>query len=202
MTPITAHLVYALMWAGFGAGHSLLARESVKRHLRRWLGAWMRLVYNAIAVLHVGAVLAVGWKLFDGGHALDLPGWTGPTLSLLHLAGWMLLAAALAGYDLGRLAGTRQIRAHLRGFEEPEDEALRTDGLHRLIRHPAYAAGFLVLWGRVTTDFDLATAVWGSLYLVIGACFEERTLARRYGSAYAEYRAHVPAFVPWKGRAI
>ena len=46
----------------------------------------------------------------------------------------------------------------------------------------------------------LATAVWGSAYLVIGTAFEERKLRRLYGQAYEDYRARVPAFVPWKGR--
>lgn len=50
------------------------------------------------------------------------------------------------------------------------------------------------------TEFALATAVWGSVYLLIGALYEERRLADRYGDAYVEYRRRVPAFIPWRGR--
>jgi len=60
--------------------------------------------------------------------------------------------------------------------------------LHRFVRHPLYSAAFLILWG--------------SVYLVVGSHFEERFLERLYGDAYADYRRRVPAFVPWKGRAI
>ena len=73
--------------------------------------------------------------------------------------------------------------------------------LHRFIRHPLYSGLFLVLWGHAQTEFALATALWGSVYLVIGAGFEERRLIDRYGDAYRTYRARVPAFVPWRGRA-
>lgn len=202
MNPLVAQLVYALAWAAFGASHSGLARDALKVRLRRVFGPWTRLVYNGIAVVVLGAVWAVGWYAFDGGHGLDLLGWARHVMVPAEIVGWVALAAALAGYDLGRLAGTRQVRAHRAGIVEPEDEDLRTDGLNRWVRHPAYAAGFLILWGHVTTDFELATAIWGSLYLVIGARFEERSLLARYGAAYAEYRRKVPAFLPWKGRAI
>jgi protein-S-isoprenylcysteine O-methyltransferase Ste14 len=106
----------------------------------------------------------------------------------------------LRGYDLGRLAGTHQIRVADGGAEDPEDEPLRVDGLHRYVRHPLYTGGFLILWGRVDGDLELATAIWASLYLVIGSRFEERRLLTLYGAEYADYRRRVPAFFPWRGK--
>ena len=81
------------------------------------------------------------------------------------------------------------------------DEGLRIDGLHRYVRHPLYSGLFLMLWGHAQTEFALATAFWGSVYLVIGTLFEERRLIARYGQAYAAYRSRVPAFVPWRGKS-
>lgn len=198
-----AHLGYALAWAGFGLTHSLLARQTVKAWLRPSLGPWYRLAYNLLAAVQIGAVWLVGWLLLEsdtGGF-----GWSpGPLagLAAIHVVGWILIILALRGYDLGRLAGTRQIRAYRAGIDEPDDEPLRLDGLHAYVRHPAYTAGFLILWGRAVDEFGLATALWGSAYLVIGARFEERWLARHYGPAYEAYRQRVPAFLPWKGRAV
>ena len=117
-------------------------------------------------------------------------------------ASWGLMIAGLGGYDIGRLGGLRQIRAARLGLIEDEDEPLRRDGLHRFVRHPLYGAGFLILWGNVGGEFELATAIWGSLYLIVGARFEERWLLARYGEAYADYRRRVPAFIPWKGKAL
>lgn len=202
MTAGAAHLGYALAWAVFGLTHSLLARSFVKDRLRGLFGPAYRLTYNLLAAAQLVAILAVGWILLSGASAFDRPGWADLVLGAIYVGGWALMIAALAGYDLGRLAGTAQIRAHRRGLVEPEDEALRRDGLHRYIRHPAYAAGFLILWGQVVDPLTLATAVWGSLYLLIGSRFEERWLCAHYGEAYAAYRRKVPAFIPWKGRAL
>ncbi len=202
MTPLAGHLAYALAWLSFGAVHSLLARQSVKARLRPLLGPWYRLAFNGLSVVHIGLVWAVGWLVLADADAFGLSGWVRHFLLAAEIAGWLLMAVALAGYELGRLGGMSQIRHHRQGVAAPEDEPLRTDGLHRFVRHPIYSAGFLILWGRVGNEFELATAIWGSLYLVVGALFEERWLLDLYGAAYADYRRRVPAFVPWKGRAI
>lgn len=196
------HLGYALAWAGFGLTHSLLARESVKALLRPRLGPYYRLAYNLLATVQIAGVWLVGWSLLDTRSGFGWP--DGPLYGMgaLHLLGWVAIILALRGYDLGRLSGLHQIRTHRAGIPDPEDEPLRLDGLHAYVRHPAYAAAFLILWGRATDEFGLASAVWGSAYLLIGARFEERWLARHYGPAYERYRQRVPAFLPWKGRAI
>ena len=110
--------------------------------------------------------------------------------------GAVLLVVAFRGYDLPRFIGLRQIRE----TDAQEDEPLRLNGLHRYVRHPAYLASFMLLWGRVGTEAQLATAIWGSLYLIIGMQFEERRLVRLYGDAYRDYQARVPQVLPWKGR--
>ncbi len=196
------HLVYALAWAGFGLTHSLLAREPVKAHLRPALGPYYRLAYNLFAALQITFVWGLGWVFLGGRSGIGLPENTGYALLAVHMIGWGAMILALLGYDLGRLSGLQQIRSHRAGLEDPEDEPLRLDGLHAYVRHPAYAAAFLILWGRAADEFGLTTALWGSLYLVIGARFEERWLGRHYGPVYDDYRRQVPAFVPWKGRAI
>jgi protein-S-isoprenylcysteine O-methyltransferase Ste14 len=195
------HLGYGLAWLSFGAGHSLLAGRRAKDLLHRALGAWYRLAYNLFAVLHLALVWTIGRWLLGDDPAFAMAAWMQGILLVVHLAGWLLMLVALGGYDLGRLAGSRQIRAQRLGIVEPEDEALRTDGCHRFVRHPLYTAAFLILWGAVDGPFQLATAAWGSLYLVIGTWLEERRLLQRYGQAYADYRARVPAFIPWKGLA-
>lgn len=202
MTGFDAYLVYAVAWSTFGASHSVLACGPVKTWFRPLLGACYRLAYNAFAIAHLALVWLVGAWMFGDGGAFALPPYLDSTRIGVSVAGWLVLVIALRGYDLGRLAGTRQIRNHLNNIVEPDDEPLRLDGLHRYVRHPLYTAGFLILWGRVDGDFELATALWGSIYLLIGTWFEERRLVRLYADSYLDYRRRVPAFLPWKGRAV
>jgi len=197
-----AHLIYAVAWLTFGAGHSVLAGGRVKGWFQPILGAFYRLAYNAVAVVHIALVWLIGAWVFGDGGAFAIPPYLGPMMIGVSVTGWLVLLIGLRGYDLGRLAGTRQIRNHFNGIDEPDDEPLRLDGLHRYVRHPLYAAGFLILWGRVDGGFELATAMWGTMYLLIGTWFEERRLVKLYGGTYADYRRRVPTFLPWKGRAL
>ena len=93
-----------------------------------------------------------------------------------------------------------QIRAQKKGITLSEDEPLITGGLHLFVRHPLYLGVYLILWGRATGDFGLATAVWGSVYLVIGAAFEDRKLLALYGDEFRDYKDRIPAVIPWRGR--
>lgn len=188
------HLWYALAWASFGVLHSILAAESVKFRLR--LGAYHRLAYNGFAVLHIGAVWWFGRHVLGDASPLDLPAAAGLIGNGVTVLGLIVIGVALIGYDRGRFLGLSQIRAP----GDAPDEDLKLGGLHRYVRHPLYSGLFLVLWGHAQTEFALATAVWGSVYLVIGVAFEERRLVARYGDAYTAYRDRVPAFVPWRGR--
>lgn len=198
---LEAHLVNALAWLSFGGVHSLLAGDWSKRHLRPVLGASYRLAYNAFATVHLIFIWWLGQLIFTDETRFAVPTEFQRLLLAVYVFGWLIMLVGIRGYDLGRLAGIRQIRNSLRGAADTDDESLRLDGLHRYVRHPLYTAGFFILWGRVDGELDLATALWGSLYLLIGTWFEERRLVRLYGDEYVKYRHRVPAFFPWKGRA-
>ncbi len=202
MATVSAHLLFALCWLGFGTGHSILASSWVKQHLRPFFGVGCRLAYNFFAILHLAFVGWAGWVLFQPHDAFVYAGWAAWGLKGAFGLGVALFLIALTGYDVGRLLGIRQIQNRLQGIEEPEDEPLRTDGLHRWVRHPLYLGGLMAVWGRVGNEFELATAVWVTLYMGVGAWLEERKLLRLYNAAYADYRRKVPAVIPWKGRVL
>lgn len=202
MTPIADHLIYAVAWVTFGLGHSLLADRRAKQIMMPALGAYYRLAYNLVATLHVAAVWLLGSRLLGNDAPYALPDAVRTAMSGLSILGVIVLLAALRGYDLGRLTGTTQIRNHRHGIEEPEDEPLRTDGLHAWVRHPLYSGAYLILWGHAQDPLALATAIWASAYFAIGTWFEERKLLRLYGDAYRRYRETVPAILPWRGKAI
>ncbi len=199
---LEAHLIYGLVWIGFGVLHSLLARELVKRRLRPLFGAGYRFAYGVFAVATFGVVIGAGEVLFRHGAHWDWPLAVDVLRWAVVLAGFGVLIVVGRGYDLDRFTGLRQLRNRRRGIAEPEDEPLRLDGLHRYVRHPLYFGLVLILWGIVDDEERLALAVWASLYIVIGLWFEERDLIRLHGARYRAYRARVPALIPWRGRAV
>ena len=195
---IGAFLIYGAAWLSFGILHSLLAGE----RLTPLCGAYARFVYNAIAVLHILGVFAVGHWAFGGDDPFNMADAMIWALRVAHVAGWGLFAVALRYYDLGLLAGTKQIRQARAGKPEPDFEPLHLTGFHRYVRHPLYGAAFVILWTSALSPLGLATAFWGTLYLLAGTYFEERRLVRLYGETYKTYREQVPAFLPWRGRVI
>ena len=89
-----------------------------------------------------------------------------------------------------------------RGIPGPWDAPRRVvaHGPYRRVRNPIYLAALLVVLGEA--------GLFGSLRLlayagVLAVCFhlfvtgyEERTLRRRFGSTYLEYKSTVPRWIP------
>ena len=85
-----------------------------------------------------------------------------------------------------------------------KDTVLAVDGPFAQLRHPLYVGSFLVGLGLVLAAgrWVLLPAYLALFVLVYGRTLrqEEAELDRRFGSAYAEYRRRVPAFLPLPGR--
>ena len=191
----TSLALYGLAWASFGALHSVLASDRVRRRVVRLTGRAERLSYNVVAAVHLAAVLWIGNAVL--GHD--------PRFAMSATATWLMRAIVAVGacvlvvagraYQAGRFAGVTQLRG-------PADagslaaEPLVTGGLHRYVRHPLYFGGLLVVWGLATSALGVATATFATIYLLIGMTLEERRLLATYGAEYADYRARVPALLP------
>jgi protein-S-isoprenylcysteine O-methyltransferase Ste14 len=195
-------LVLLIAFALWGIVHSALASLAAKAHARLRVGArtadgWYRLAYNAFSILTFLPVMALVGLL------PDTPLYTLPFPALLVTVPLQLLAAlallvALWQVDLGAFLGLRQIARWLRGATEPEQPAvLFTGGAYAWVRHPLYFFGLVVIWlTPVMTANVLAFNAGATLYLYIGALFEERKLVREYGDAYSAYQRRVPMLLP------
>ena len=190
---------YALLWLSFAFVHSLLTVASVKRRIAPSLGAAYRLVYNLIAVLHIGVVFLIGRQLLDNGrYSLLSEGFVPLLLSMLTGCGVLVILLSLRQYDIGQFSGISQLRGDKLSHDQALLEPLNTQGLNRYVRHPLYSGAFLYLWGNADSPFGLWTALFASVYLILGARHEETNLVSTYGISYQHYQAKVPAFIPWK----
>ena len=199
MSP-TAHFIYFALWVSFGVGHTLLACPKAKTALNFLLGRTYRFSYNLFALLHIGLVI-YGGRYLLGAQASHFA--LSPEIVMAMqgsmLLGIILFLIALSQYDIGRFVGLTQL---FTPAQEDREEPLHLGGLHRFVRHPLYTGVYLYMWGAVHSELDLATALYASLYLMIGSHFEERKLIDLYGTAYSDYKKRVPALIPWRGRAI
>lgn len=197
MGPDAAWLIeLSLAWAAYGALHSLFASSSFKRATAVRFPGLMpvyRLAYNLFAGL---ALLPILWLLWRH------PGpwiwrWTGALAWLMNglgLAAVGLLVFGSGGYDLAEFLGLRQLRE---GRVTADDqEPFRISELHRFVRHPWYTLSLVVLWTRDMSAATFVSALWITVYFVVGSRLEERKLLTRFGDAYRDYMNRVPGLVP------
>ena len=196
--PMTIFLLIGtlLLW---GLLHSLLAAHKAKDLARRALGPilfrFYRLFYNLFAGLSFLPVLAIAALTSDRTlYVVPLP-WSG----VMVFGELLAVAALVAGFLQSRpleFLGFCQLGSPI---EEPPQ--LTADGLYRYVRHPLYTAGLAFIWlmPRMTVNV-LAINIALTVYVVIGAFFEERKLQREFGQAYAEYAAVTPMFIPFLKR--
>lgn len=180
----------------YGLVHTLLASLTFKAWIQRLLGEWYkrtyRLAYNLFAIISLLPVLALPALLPDQRLYLIPFPFALVTLALQGLAVVALLLGLLQT-GVWSFLGIRQL-----GGDNPSGPSkLVVNGLYRWVRHPLYSAGLVFIWFTpLMTSNLLAFNLAATLYLIIGAMFEERKLLREFGQEYARYRSVTPMLVP------
>jgi protein-S-isoprenylcysteine O-methyltransferase Ste14 len=196
VSPILSFVLILVAMLLYGLLHSLLASLGFKAQVQSWLGERggrvYRLAYNLFAFVSLLPVLALSALLPDQPLYAIPFSWLLITLVLQGLAVVALLLGLLQT-GLWSFLGLSQ----LNGDSPSGPSKLVVRGFYRWVRHPLYSAGLVFIWlaPRMTTNllaFNLATTV----YLIVGAWFEERKLLREFGQDYARYRARTPMLVP------
>ena len=76
---------------------------------------------------------------------------------------------------------------------------LVTTGIYSKVRHPIYSADILLSWGIflfLPTKRVLASVIWLTLILSIWIFLEEKSLTKKFGSEYLNYKKKVPRVIP------
>ena len=179
----------------YGLIHSLTASPGFKHLMYRLLGDWLknyyRLLYSLLSVIALLPVITLPLLIPDESlYTIPAP-WVYLT-SLIQLASVGMLAYSLLQTGALQFIGIPQALG--RDFQD----RLNTGGLYRIVRHPLYAFSLLFLWLTPVMTRNLALLYGGlTLYIVIGAAFEERKLLRIFGQEYADYRAKTPFIIPY-----
>lgn len=113
-----------------------------------------------------------------------------------YTASWLLLIKA--SWDAGAEVQSGALGwLSLLADRAPRFPAMPVGGLFRVIRQPIYVAFALTLWTvPVWTPDQLALAVVYTGYCLLAPRLKERRFQKRYGAAFAQYRAKVPYVIP------
>jgi protein-S-isoprenylcysteine O-methyltransferase Ste14 len=187
-------LIYALAWSSL---HSILACSGFKNMIARlvkpfWF-RFYRLAYNLISLFSLLPLLAIYVRSPDRSlYTVPMP-WA----AMMLLGEVLALAALLLAFrqtDIGEFLGLRQLSVP----DQSPPARLVTTGFYRYVRHPLYTAGLAILWLFPFMTFNMfALDLVLTFYILVGAGFEERRLAREFGLAYREYKAVTPMFIPF-----
>ena len=187
--------ILLLSLALWGVIHSILASHFFKDMVRGMVGKqgmrFYRFGYNVFSVVSFAPILYLMWILPDQPvYQVSAP-WKYVMFAGQGLAAAFLLIALLQTDTLSFI-GLKQF------FVEEEDAGqLVTRGLYRVVRHPLYTFSLLFLWLTPTMSVNSLTLYLGAtLYILVGAYFEERKLLRDFGTAYADYKRKTPMLIP------
>ena len=85
-----------------------------------------------------------------------------------------------------------------------EQQTLKTDQLHGLMRHPTYTAMMLVILSYALTTHSWLASALGLLTAWFGFQYrihhEERALKKQFGAPYETYQKQTPMWLPFKYR--
>jgi protein-S-isoprenylcysteine O-methyltransferase Ste14 len=190
-------IIIIVIW---GIVHSWMASLGFKDFLRSRLGdgfmKYYRLLYNIFSVVSILPVLYLMLVLPDQ-NLYQVPSPWSYLMRMGQLISILLLLAAVLQTDALSFAGLRQL------LEEEQKTDLVTSGFYRYVRHPLYTFGLLILWltpAMTVNTFIVYVSL--TIYLLLGAIFEERKLMREFGQQYAAYKSRTPMLIPglkWGG---
>ena len=194
-TQIPSAVVILIAVVGYGVVHSVLAALKTKALARQWFGRnsdrWYRIFYNVFAGVALVPLLALTKLLPDQPLYVISPPWVYITL-VVQIGAVVILGAALMQTDTMAFLGLRQLWEG-----EKPGEKLVVQGVYKWVRHPLYTAGLLFIWFTPVMTMNILTLyISFTIYIIVGALFEERKLVREFGPAYERYKTQTPMLVP------
>jgi protein-S-isoprenylcysteine O-methyltransferase Ste14 len=193
------YLSVVLGWLMWCALHSALISITVTDYLKKTLGVWFRfyrLFYNTVSLLTLIPLVYYSSSL----QGTPVFRWEGGLVMVkyaLFVASVTLFIAGGKHYSMAELLGIRQIKTGRANRALSEYDTFDTSGILKVIRHPWYTAGILIVWSQDISLLTLLINIVISTYFVIGAHLEERKLLREFGTRYREYQKQVSMFIPY-----
>ncbi|MBB6286824.1 protein-S-isoprenylcysteine O-methyltransferase Ste14 [Pseudomonas sp. JAI120] len=181
----------------FGVQHTAMARKGFKQ----WLAAFMpapveRSTYVLLSSLVLGLIFWL-WQPITL-TVWEVEGtWAKALLIGLFWMGWGIALLSTFLINHFELFGLKQ------AFDRWRDTAQKapvftTPLFYTIVRHPLYLGFLIAFWATpYMTAGHLLFATGMTVYLFIGAGFEEKDLVALFGERYRRYQQEVGMILPW-----
>ena len=202
MSYVLDSVIIVLLFFLFASSHSILAAFEVKKRITDKVGdkiAFYRLFFNVSSLLIFIAIYFISpkpnIKIYDLQFPYDL------IIFGIQVLGVIGLFWAGSYINLKEFLGITQMLRYFEGTYNVSDldeyHELVVVGPFKFSRHPIYFFSIIILGFRSTMDlFYLVFFLCMLIYFYVGSIYEERSLEKRYGLKYSEYKNRVPRLIP------
>jgi protein-S-isoprenylcysteine O-methyltransferase Ste14 len=198
---ISVKCLYAVLgWVLWCTLHSALISTTVTDFAKKKLGGgfrFYRLFYNIVSLVTLTPLVYYSHMLRES----PVFRWEGPLgivqVFLLAVSVYLFVAGG-KHYSWARFWGISQIKAGGAGSSLDDSSTFVVSGIHRIIRHPWYLGGILIVWAQDMSASTILINMVISVYFMIGAVLEERKLVLEFGEKYREYQRTVSMLFPWR----
>ena len=198
---ISVKYLYAVLgWVLWCTLHSALISTTVTDFAKKKLGGgfrFYRLFYNVVSLVTLIPLVYYSHMLREA----PVFRWEGPLgivqVFLLAVSVYLFVAGG-KHYSWARFWGISQIKAGRAGSSLADSSTFVVSGIHRIIRHPWYLGGILIVWAQDMSASTILINMVISVYFMIGAVLEERKLVLEFGEKYREYQRTVSMLFPWR----
>lgn len=190
--------------AVWGLFHSILASHGFKRQVKRLAGEFAfnrfyRFAYNLFSLASFFPILLMTAAFPDRALYVIPSPWVYLTTAVQGLSAFALIAAVMQT-DALDFAGLAQLSP---AYDFGQPRSLVVHGLYAHVRHPIYTAGLVFIWLSAEMTFNrLVLWLVLSVYMLVGALFEEKKLAVDFGAEYDAYKSITPMLIPsWRKKS-
>jgi protein-S-isoprenylcysteine O-methyltransferase Ste14 len=198
---ISVKYLYAVLgWVLWCTFHSTLISTTVTDFAKKKLGGgfrFYRLFYNVVSLVTLIPLVYYSHTLREA----PIFRWEGSLgivqVFLLAISVYLFVAGG-RHYSWARFWGISQIKVGRAGSSLADSSTFVVSGIHRIIRHPWYLGGILIVWAQDMSASTILINMVISVYFMIGAVLEERKLVLEFGEKYREYQRTVSMLFPWR----
>jgi len=198
---ISAKYLYVVLgWVLWCTLHSALISTTVTDFAKKKLGGsfrFYRLFYNVVSLVTLIPLVYYFHTLREA----PVFRWEGSLVIvqvfLLAVSVYLFVAGG-KHYSWARFLGISQVKAGRAGSSLADSSTFVVSGIHRIIRHPWYLGGILIVWAQDMSASTILINMVISVYFMIGAVLEERKLVIEFGEKYREYQRSVSMLFPWR----